>query len=83
MSKWTPIELQMGVKIGFEYNLIRNCNKYKYMLNWNNSFCVEEVQLKIYWSVFDCAKVELLHFRYTLNILHLKTYIQSSYSPRQ
>ncbi len=34
-----------------------------------------EVQLKIYWSIFDCAKVELLQvcFRYTLNILHVKT----------
>ncbi len=32
-----------------------------------------EVQLKIYWSIFDCAKVELLqvYFRYTLNILHV------------
>ncbi len=36
---------------------------------------VEAVQLKIYWSIFNCAKVELLqvYFRYTLNILHLKT----------
>ncbi len=34
-----------------------------------------EVQLKIYWSIFDCAEVELLqvYFRFTLNILHLKT----------
>ncbi len=34
-----------------------------------------EVQLKIYWSTFDCTKVELLqvYFRNTLNISHLKT----------
>ncbi len=34
-----------------------------------------EAQLKTCWSVFDCAKVKLLqvYWRYTLNILHLKT----------
>ncbi len=34
-----------------------------------------KVQLKTYWSICDCAKVELLqvYFRYTLNSLHLKT----------
>ncbi len=45
-----------------------------------------EVQLKIYWSIFDCAKVEQLqvYFRSTLNILHLKTdIIQRSYNPFQ
>ncbi len=38
-------------------------------------FNCAEVQLKI-WRIFDCAKVEILqvYFRYTLNILHLKTY---------
>ncbi len=38
-------------------------------------FNCAEVKLKIYWSICDCAKVELLqvYFRYTLNILHLKT----------
>ncbi len=38
-------------------------------------FNCAEVQLKIYWSIFDCAEVELLqvYFRFTLNILHLKT----------
>ncbi len=31
----------------------------------------------IYWSILDCAKVELLqvYFRYTLDISHLKTNI--------
>ncbi len=45
-----------------------------------------EVQLKIYWRISDCAKVELLqlYFRYTLNISHLKTdVIQRSYNPHQ
>jgi len=34
-----------------------------------------EDQLKIYSSVFDCAEMELqqVYFRYTLNILYLKT----------
>ncbi len=34
-----------------------------------------EVQLKIYWNIFDWAKVEPLQvsFRYALNILYLKT----------
>ncbi len=37
-----------------------------------------EVQLKIYWSIFACAKVELLqvYFRYTSKSLHLNTDIQ-------
>ncbi len=47
--------------------------------------CVEvEVQLKIYLSIFDCAKVEILkvYFRYSLNTLHLRTdIIQRSYNP--
>jgi len=32
-----------------------------------------EVQLKIFWTMFDCAEVKLLqvNFRHTLNILHL------------
>ncbi len=31
------------------------------------------VQLKIYWNIFDCAKVQLLqvYFKNTLNILQL------------
>ncbi len=48
--------------------------------------CAEVAQLKIYWSIFDCAKVELLqvYFRYTLNIVHLMTnIIQKSYNPYQ
>ncbi len=34
-----------------------------------------EVQLKIHWSIFNSAILELLrvYFRYTLSILHLKT----------
>ncbi len=45
------------------------------ILNLIHFNCVEIVQLKIHWSIFDCAKVELLqvYFRYTLNILHLNT----------
>ncbi len=44
-----------------------------YVLNKNTlQMCGSsaEVQIKIYWSIFDCAKVELLqvYFRYTLNI---------------
>ncbi len=37
--------------------------------------CTAEVQLKIYWSLFDCAIMKLLevYFRYILNILHFKT----------
>ncbi len=45
-----------------------------------------EVQLKIVESIFDCPEVELLqmYFRYTLNILHVKTdIIQRSYNPYQ
>ncbi len=51
-----------------------------------NSGSSAEVQPKIHWSIFDCAKVELLqvYFRYTLNILHLKAdIIQRSYNPHQ
>ncbi len=40
-----------------------------YLMHFNceycTSKCIAEVQLKIYWSILDCAKVELLqvHFR--------------------
>ncbi len=46
-----------------------------YLINFNGSGSSAEVQLKMYWSIFDCAKMELLqvNFSYTLNILHLKT----------
>ncbi len=49
-----------------------------YVLNKNTlQLCGSsaEVQLKIYFSIFDCDKVELLqvYFRYTLNISYLKT----------
>ncbi len=42
-----------------------------YLIHFN---CAE-VQLKIYWSIFDCAKVDLLqvHFSCTINILHSVT----------
>ncbi len=42
------------------------CNCIKYRINYNTIR---------HWSIFDCAKVELLqvYFRQTLNILHLKT----------
>ncbi len=44
-------------------------------------FNCAEVQLKMNWSILDCAKVELL---YTLNILHLKTdIIQKSSNSHQ
>jgi len=38
-----------------------------------------EVQLKIYLSLLDCAKMKLLqvYFRYTLNILHLNLILYS------
>ncbi len=49
-------------------------------------FNCAEVQLKIYWNIFDFAKVEILqvYFRYTLNVLHLKAdIIQRSYNLQQ
>jgi len=52
-------------------NTLQLYTKLVYLKSRNSS----EVQLKIYLSFYVCAKVELLqvYFRYTLNILNLKT----------
>ncbi len=50
-----------------------------------NSESSAEVQLKIYWSIFDCAKEELLqiYFKGTYS-LHMKTdIIQRSCNPHK
>ncbi len=42
--------------------------KLEQLILYVTHFNCAEVQLKIYWSIFDCTKVELLqvYFRYTL-----------------
>ncbi len=43
--------------------------------------CSAEVQLKIYWSIFDCAKVELLQVNLQYISLLKTNIIQRSYNP--